>query len=946
MSERGAKSTAEASPRWDGNQSDGASVIVGRGFADIEQTKRRLGDATPVMAQFLEMKLAHPDHLLFFRMGDFYEMFFEDAVIAAEALGIALTKRGKSGDEDIAMCGVPHHQAERYLHDLIAQGFRVAVAEQMEDPATAKKRGYKAVVKREVTRLVTPGTIVESELLDGSTHNYLAAFAEHKAKGEAGGGALAWADISTGAFRVTSCSRSELSTLLARLRPAELITKTPIEMEISTITREAGAAISELAASGFDPVRAESRAAAVFDSATLDAFGQFEPAERSAIGALIDYIELTQRGRLPILQRPVRERSDDALRIDASTRRNLELTIGPNGSREGSLLAAIDHTVTSVGARLLERRLASPLTDIEAIRALHDELGFLLANPAIRENVRTQLRQTPDIERALSRLGLGRGGPRDLASLRDGLQSARALAEILDAENLPSLLIERESSLRGHDVLISALNRGIVEEPPLRLADGGAIAAGYDPELDTVRALRDDTRQVIAEMQSQYQELTGISALKVKHNNVLGYFVETPATHQKRMMSAPLDTTFMHRQTTANAVRFTTVELAELEGKIARAADQTAELEKAAFEALTKKALERSGPIARAAAALAAVDVAAGLAELAEIERWTRPELYEDRRFQVIEGRHPVVEASLRQELRRGGDNHQFVPNDCDLSADQNREANEASSEEGPKPIWLVTGPNMAGKSTFLRQNALIVILTQMGAYVPAARAEIGIVDQLFSRVGAADDLARGRSTFMVEMVETAAILNQAGPRALVILDEIGRGTATYDGLSIAWATLEHLHDVNQCRALFATHYHELTALTSALPGLKNATIAVKEWKGEVIFLRQVIPGAADRSYGVQVARLAGLPKSVVGRASEVLKSLETGSESSAARARRLIEELPLFAAAAAASAEAEPDQEKASELEVQLRELEPDLMTPRDALEALYKLKALLDQD
>ena len=946
MSERGATATAEASPRWRDNRNDTADVNEDRGFASVDIIKHRLGDATPVIGQFLEMKLAHPDHLLFFRMGDFYEMFFEDAVIAAEALGIALTKRGKSGSEDIAMCGVPHHQAERYLHDLIAQGFRVAVAEQMEDPATAKKRGYKAVVKREVTRLVTPGTIVESELLDGARHNYLAAYAEHKAKGEAAGAALAWADISTGAFRVASCARSELPTLLARLQPAELVSKAPLQMEISAIAREAGAAASELAASGFDPGRAETRAAAVFDAATLDAFGQFETAERSAIGALIDYIELTQRGRLPILQRPVRERANDALRIDASTRRNLELTVGPNGTREGSLLAAVDRTVTSAGARLLERRLAAPLTNIDVIRSLHDELGFLMDNPAIREKVRAQLRQTPDIERALSRLGLGRGGPRDLASLRDGLRSARALADILDAQDLPALLAERESALRGHDVLISALNRGIIDEPPLRLSDGGTIAPGYDPDLDTARTLRDDTRQIIAQMQTRYQEETEISALKVKHNNVLGYFVETPATHQKRMMSAPLDATFMHRQTTANAVRFTTVELAELEGKIARAAEQASELEKAAFEALTRKALERSGPIARAAAALAAVDVAASLAELAEVERWTRPELFEDRRFHVIEGRHPVVEAALRRELRRGGDSHEFVPNDCDLSADP-MSAEGGGPDNDPKPVWLITGPNMAGKSTFLRQNALIAILTQMGAYAPAARAEIGIVDQLFSRVGAADDLARGRSTFMVEMVETAAILNQAGPRALVILDEIGRGTATYDGLSIAWATLEHLHDVNQCRALFATHYHELTALTSALAGLKNATIAVKEWKGEVVFLRQVVPGAADRSYGVQVARLAGLPKSVVGRASEVLKSLETGSESSAARARRLIEELPLFAAAAAAAAaEAEPEPVTTSEVEARLRDLDPDAMSPRDALQALYSLKALLPEE
>ena len=888
--------------------------------------------ATPVMAQYLALKAAHPDSLLFFRMGDFFELFFDDAVQAAEALAIALTKRGKHGGEEIPMCGVPVHNAERYLHELIRKGFRVAVAEQLEDPAEAKKRGYKAVVKRDVVRLVTPGTLTEDSLLDHARPNYLAAFADLR-----DGAALAYADVSTGALRVAPCTRAELGAELARLAAAEIVLKSPADAALAAQVEELGAVVAERPAASFDAKRGATRAAKALGAADLEGFGQFEPAEAAALGALIDYLDLTQKGRIPLMEPPRRDAPGGAMRIDAATRRNLEITRALSGdARAGSLLSTVDRTRTSAGARLLEARLASPSTARAEIAARLDAVQFFLENAVLRETARDALKATPDMERALARLGLNRGGPRDLASLRDGLAAAGALKELLSGpkaglDGPPKAVADALSRLEGHDALASELHTKLVEEPPMRLSDGGAIASGVDKELDQARALRDDARKVIAALEGDYRSESGVTALKIKHNNVLGYFIETPASHGERMMSAPLNQRFRHRQTLANAVRFTTDRLAELEADIARAGVRAAELERAAFDALAQSALARAPEIRAAALALAEIDVAAALAQLAESENWRRPEVDDSRAFRIIEGRHPVVEAALKRERAEA-----FVANNCDLSA----EAGEGA--EGAQPIWLVTGPNMAGKSTYLRQNALIAILAQAGSFVPAREAHIGVVDQLFSRVGASDDLARGRSTFMVEMVETAAILNQAGDRALVILDEIGRGTATYDGLSIAWSTLEHLHDVNTCRGLFATHYHELTALSAGLPGLKNVTVAVREWKGDVVFLREIVPGSADRSYGVQVARLAGMPRAVVARAKAILKTLEEGAESPAARAAKLVEDLPLFATAVAA--EEATAATGPSEVETRLAELDPDTLTPREALDALYALKKLLE--
>ena len=874
-----------------------------------------------MMAQYLEIKGDWPGVLLFYRMGDFYELFFDDAVAASGALDIALTKRGKHLGEDIPMCGVPVHSHEAYLERLIRKGFKVAVCEQTEDPAEAKKRGGKSVVARAVRRLVTPGTLTEDTLLDARAHNYLAAVAKTGSEGDLG---LAWADVSTGEFAVTSVSPSALGAELARLSPGELLVAEGFA-EDESLTH-AGATLTLLPSVRFDSGNAERRLKGHFAVQALDGFGAFSRAELGAMGALLDYIELTQVGRMPALAAPRRVAGTDTMAIDAATRANLELVRTLQGETAGSLLAVIDRTVTGAGARELGRRLAAPLTNPAAINRRLDAVEWLVEARDVRRDLRTALKSAPDIARALSRLSLGRGGPRDLAAARDGLTAAHVLCRALDAAP-PSLLplpddIARECAAMDKAALSlkERLAAMLADELPLLARDGGFIARGASAELDETRSLRDDARKLIAGLQARYAEETGIAALKVRHNNVLGYYIEVPPRHGEKLLQPPFSGTYIHRQTMANAMRFTTPELASLASRIAEAAGRSVEIELALFDELVAAALAEASVLARVAEALAALDVAAALAELAAGQRHVRPLVDASLAFRVVSGRHPVVEAALA----RSGE--PFVPNDCDLSA---------SGES--KSLWLLTGPNMAGKSTFLRQNALIAIMAQMGAFVPADEAHIGVVDRLFSRVGAADDLARGRSTFMVEMVETAAILNQAGPRSLVILDEIGRGTATFDGLSIAWAAVEHLHDVNRSRALFATHYHELTVLAEKLGHLANATMKVKEWKGDVVFLHEVGPGAADRSYGIQVAKLAGLPPAVIARAQSVLSALEKGNDREA-RAK-LIDDLPLFSA----TAKPEAPQTEESAVENELKNLNPDELTPKAALELVYRLRGLM---
>ncbi|WP_136443472.1 DNA mismatch repair protein MutS [Pacificoceanicola onchidii] len=870
-----------------------------------------------MMAQYLEIKAQYPDALLFYRMGDFYEMFFDDAVAAAEALDIALTKRGKHDGEDIPMCGVPVHAAENYLLTLIRKGFRVAVGEQLESPEEAKKRGYKAVVKRDVVRLVTPGTLTEETLLEARRHNFLAALSQVRDEF-----ALSWCDISTGALHVMPLSQARIGAELARLAPSEVLTTEKVELSLREVFGDLGIEATVLGAASFDSAAGETRVCEVFSVQTLSGFGNFSRPELSALGAVVDYLEITQKGRLPLLNPPRQETVTRLMQIDTATRRNLELTQSMNGGRSGSLLASIDKTVTSAGARLLERRVSSPSRELPVIRERLDAVTWACESP-LANPVQDCLRRVPDLDRALSRLGLERGGPRDLAAVRNAVTQAETVSSQISEAALPELLEKAKQSLTGHETLLELLDAALIAEPPLLARDGGFIAPGYDDALDEARKLRDEGRGVIAALQAQYSETTGVKALKIKHNNVLGYFIEATAMHADKLMSPPLSETFIHRQTTANQVRFTTVELSELETRILNAGNEALEIEKRLYSALSRAILDAAPALSELALALAEFDLSIGLASLARSRDWCKPQVDDSRAFAIEGGRHPVVE----EALSKAGE--PFIANDCALTAEGERAS-----------VTLLTGPNMAGKSTYLRQNALIALLAQIGSYVPARSAHIGLVSQIFSRVGASDDLARGRSTFMVEMVETAAILNQADSRALVILDEIGRGTATYDGLSIAWATLEHLHEANRVRGLFATHYHEMTALAGKLPGVKNATVAVKEWDGEVIFLHEVHDGAADRSYGVQVAQLAGLPKAVINRARSVLDALEKG-ERDRASPKALIDDLPLFSAAAMAPPQPEK-QAGPSDVERRLQDLMPDEMTPREALQALYDLKAL----
>lgn len=878
--------------------------------------------ATPMMQQYIEIKSVNPDSLLFYRMGDFYELFFDDAEEASRALGITLTKRGKHQGEDIPMCGVPVHAAEDYLQRLIALGYRIAVCEQTEDPAEAKKRGSKAVVKREVIRLVTPGTITEEKLLEPSASSFLATLARARDAGT-DQYAIAWIDISTGRFRVSTTRLEEIGAALARIDARELVISETLYHEDGMRERLPldERAISLEVQNFFDSQTALVRLESYFGVQTLDGFGEFSKSELSAAGAILAYIDKTQLGESPVVERPEREASADTLFIDAATRANLELSKTLSGDRNGSLFNAINKTLTGAGGRLLAERMMSPLRSPQGISARHDSIGYLSTQRELTTAIRELLKQVPDAARSLSRLALNRGGPRDLLVILNGMRLGVEAGKMLqDSVDLLDELEMCKLHLKDlESAPITTLESMLDDEVPLLTRDGGFIKSGFHGELDELRKLRDESRKVIASMQAQYAEENGVKSLKIKHNNVLGYFIEVTANNAGPLTSDVGKERFIHRQTLANAMRFTTTELADIESKIANAAGRALEIELGLFEEMRSLVLDAADLINRAAGALAILDVTQGLARLAEDWNYCRPKVDDSLVFDVRDGRHPVVEQVLKHSNQ-----NPFVANNCNVGGDN------------LGCLWLLTGPNMGGKSTFLRQNALMIILAQMGSYVPAGSAHIGVVDRLFSRVGAADDLARGRSTFMVEMVETAAILNQAETNSFVILDEIGRGTATFDGLSIAWAAIEHLHEVNQCRTLFATHYHELTSLSEALDRLSNVTMKVKEWQGDVVFLHEVVPGTADRSYGIQVAKLAGLPEAVVRRARDVLDQLEDTQRSNSTQS--LIDDLPLF------SAEPPPPPVSVaseSELIKALEALAPDEMTPRDALQALYDLRA-----
>ncbi|WP_306252574.1 DNA mismatch repair protein MutS [Parvularcula sp. IMCC14364] len=891
---------------------------------------------TPMMAQYLEMKTQAGDALLFFRMGDFYELFFEDAVKAAAALDITLTRRGQHKGEDIPMCGVPWHSHEGYLARLIKAGFKVALCEQTEDPAEAKKRGPKSVVRREIVRFVTPGTLTEETLLETRRNNYLLALSVNRGDN----GAIAWADLSTGEIMTRPVTRDDFASELAALSPREVLLSDNLSdaWQGSLSDLHGDHCLTMQASTVYTLQSAQRTLTDFYQVRSLDAYGDFQASEIMAMGALVAYLELTQAGKLPTLKTPQRTARTETMTIDAVTRASLELDQTQRGDSNGSLLSAIDQTVTGPGARHLSSWLARPLTEVEKIRARQQAVQYFHDEPAQREQIRTILKKAPDMQRAISRLGLDRGGPRDLAALRDGIFLAGELGQLL-SQSLPETFTNTAVPTHIHQLceglaavpettgaLCAELQEALGDNLPLLTRDGGFIASRYDDTLDELIHLRDNARKVIAGLEDKYRQQSEIKSLKVKHNNVLGYFIETPVAQAERLTEGDSTGEFIHRQTLASAVRFTTVELSELDAKISRARDGAVARELELFRGLCRRVVELAAEISLIAEALADLDVFTGLAELAITQKYFCPVVDDSLAFEVTGGRHPVVEQALRHAPQN--ENARFIPNDCVLTNDDRAQ------------LWLVTGPNMAGKSTFLRQNALIAILAQIGSFVPASQARIGIVDRVFSRVGASDDLARGRSTFMVEMVETASILNQATARSLVVLDEIGRGTATFDGLSIAWATAEHLHDVNQCRGLFATHYHEMTVLSERLDRLQNVSMKVQEWQQEIVFLHEVVPGSANRSYGVAVARLAGLPASAVKRAEEVLRLLEEGKVHKHGGVDALIQELPLFSAGPPVEGGADW-----GELAEQVRQVEPDSLTPREALEALYQLKEMLQQ-
>lgn len=864
------------------------------------------GSATPMMAQYFDLKKEAGDCLLFYRMGDFFELFFDDAKQAASVLDIALTSRGEHGGDPVPMCGVPVHAAEGYLARLIRAGCRVAIAEQVETPDEAKERAKregtpssKALVKRDIVRFVTAGTLTEEALLEPRRANMLAAIVD--VPGTCG---VAACDISTGRMELEECSAQALGAVLARIGASEVVAPEGWEeAPFDAIPRQR---------SDFGSDDGEAALRKLHGVATLDGFGDFSRAMLAAAGGLIAYLDHAGRGTLPFLLPPVARSTGSTMAMDEATRASLEIVQAQNGGRAGSLLAEVDRCVTGAGARLLAEDLSAPLTDRQAIEDRLALVGEIYRDPLLRADMRELLRAIPDIGRALGRIVAGRGSPRDLGQVRDGLIEARRLHGILSPrQDRPALLDALLPLITGHGALTDLLGRALVPSPPTERSQGGYIAEGFDEGLDELREISGNARRAIAAMEARYKSETGISALKIRHNGVLGYFIEVPSKHADRLMEP--ESGFIHRQTMANAVRFNSLTLHEEANRIAEAGGRALAAEEAHFEELTGAVVQDRERIAATAAALARLDVSAGQAERAAEGNWCRPQVAEDNSLAIAGGRHPVVEAALAKQGER------FVANDCALSEDDR--------------LWLVGGPNMGGKSTFLRQNALIVLLAQAGGYVPAESAHIGLVDRLFSRVGASDNLAKGRSTFMVEMVETAAILSQAGERSFVILDEVGRGTSTYDGLALAWAVAEAIHEKNRSRCLFATHYHEMARLAETCPALSLHHVRAKEWKGDLVLLHELAEGAADRSYGLAVARLAGVPKDVVTRAKAVLDKLEKGRAETGGLAAGL-GELPLFAATMA------QQEEESDQLREQLQALDIDALSPREALEMLYRLK------
>jgi DNA mismatch repair protein MutS len=846
---------------------------------------------TPMMQQYLQIKERYRDAILFFRLGDFYEMFFEDAHTASKILDIALTSRSRSEDNSVPLCGVPYHSAEPYIQKLLDAGHKVAVCEQMEDPALAK-----GVVKREVVRVITPGTVTAVEALDARGNNYLAAVC----KGPHGFG-LALTDITTGEFRCTQVKEQQsLLDELGRIQPSELLLAKSDGRLREQIYRE----YPSIHFTEFAEIASGAAAQGRVSAGQVERAENFPDGLRSA-SAITAYLEANSADSLNLLRDLELYEISNYLVLDDTTRINLELIDNQSGERRGSLLAVIDRTVTPIGARRLKQWILYPLLDESAIRERHDGVQELVESFSLRQDLRQALAQIQDLERLAGRAVAGTANPKDLVAIKQTLQAVRALHSRLESVGA-DILQRTRADLADLPEVAGLIARAIVDDPPFSIKEGGFIRNGYDAELDELRAIRTDAKNWIARFEAGERSRTGIQSLKVRYNRVFGYYIEITKANLK---SVPEN--YLRKQTLANGERYITPDLKEYEAKVLNAESSMEKLELALLQGAREGVGVYYPALKRMSSALAVLDVLAALSEVAEAQHFIRPRVNRGVTVSIREGRHPVVETAVG----RGG----FVPNDCHLDPQSDQ-------------MILLTGPNMAGKSTYMRQIALIVILAQLGSFVPCAAAEIGIVDRIFTRIGAGDSLARGDSTFMVEMKETANILHHATERSLILLDEVGRGTSTFDGISIAWAVAESLHDMpSRPRTLFATHYHELTDLAETKERLKNFNFSVKEWRGEIIFLRNLVTGAASHSYGIHVARLAGMPAPVIARAKEILARLESGAGERAVNFEPGAQVAPPMQMGLFSAVE--------RRLRDELITLDPAQMTPMEALNLVYKL-------
>ncbi|WP_342268034.1 DNA mismatch repair protein MutS [Candidatus Tisiphia endosymbiont of Empis tessellata] len=878
--------------------------------------KYNYDQSTKMMQQYLDIKFANLDCLLLFRMGDFYEMFFDDAVLASQVLGIALTKRGSNGDSEIAMCGVPHHALETYLNKLIEENYKVAICDQLETPEEAKKRGgYKAVVNRDVTRIITPGTIIEESLISSCEPNYLASLVLLKNRAS-----ICYVDLSTSEISVIEIPQDEILNELSRLKPKEILLSENLQGEqlASSIQHQLHFRVSYQVDSFFAPKKCHKIILDFYKINDLKAIGEISECQTSSIGSILEYLSLTQKQNIPSLPLPRLVNYHNFMIIDSATRRNLEITNNLLGKTKGSLLATIDHTVTKAGSRLLYHFLSTPLIDIDEINYRQNITEFFYSNIELVGNIKKLLKKIGDLERCLARITMNRGCGRDLLNIKYTLNAALEIkGEFISyyGLNLLDYIEKLIKPLSGDEQLYSLIDQAIREDAPNTINEGGIINHHYHPKIQELYDLINNGKVHVEKLKNVYRLDTGIDTLKISHNNVLGLFIEVTLRHSDKMYASK----FIHRQTTSNASRYTTIELQKLESDMVNSRSLAVSLELELYNKICQQVIDKAIFLRLLSCSLSQLDVFCNFAYIADEYNYVKPRLSNDLSFEIIEGRHPVVEQSL------SNDKKSFIHNNCTLS-----EANR---------IWLITGPNMSGKSTFLRQNALIAILAQIGSFVPAKSAKIGIVDKIFSRIGAGDDLQAGQSTFMVEMLETSAILAQSTKNSLVILDEVGRGTSTYDGVSIAFAVLEYIHDNLKCRCLFASHYHELTSMSNFLPALQNYTVAIEELGKEILFLHNIIAGMADKSYGIHVAYLAGLPKSVIIRANDILTKLEkTATYKSKNILNTESNNLSLFSLPVESKKEI-----KFNKLEEELIKIDPDQLSPKQALELVYKLKKLI---